>query len=113
MMVDSDSCINTIASKLITTLGMRPVKHTNPYKVIWIDATSIDAQERCQIPIQFATYTDNVWCNILSMDVDPIILGRPWLFDLDVTIYERTYQFSFVHNDKKVKLMLNQPKQPT
>ena len=69
MIVDSGSCINTIASKLITTLGMRPVKHTNPYKVIWIDATSIDVQERCQILIQFATYTDNVWCDILRMDV--------------------------------------------
>jgi len=54
---------------------MRPVKHPNPYKVTWIDATSIDVQERCQIPIQFGTYTDNVWYDILHMDVGHIILG--------------------------------------
>ena len=42
-----------------------------------------------------------------------IILGRPWLFDLDVTIYEHTNQCSFVHNGKKAKLMPNQPKSPT
>ena len=65
VIVDSGSCINTVASKLITTLGMIPVKHPNPYKVTWIDATSIDVQERCQILIQFATYTDNVWCDCL------------------------------------------------
>jgi len=75
VIVDSGSCINTVASKLITTLGMRPVKHPNPYKVTWIDATSIDVQERCQIFIQFATYTDNVRCDILSIDVGHIILG--------------------------------------
>jgi len=38
---------------------------------------------------------------------------RPWLFDLDVTIYGRTTHCSFVHNGKKVKLMPNQHKPPT
>ena len=74
--VDSGSCINTVASKLVITLGMRPVKHPNPYKVTWIDVISIDVHERC-LPIQFVTYTDNVWCDILPMDVGHIILGRP------------------------------------
>jgi len=35
------------------------------------------------------------------------------LFDLDVTIYGRTNQYSFVHNGKKMKLIPNQPKPPT
>ena len=34
-------------------------------------------------------------------------------FDLDVIIYRRTKQCSFVHNDKKVKLMPKQLKPPT
>ena len=46
VIVDSGSCINAVASKLVTTLGMRPMKHPNPYKVTWIDVTSIDVQER-------------------------------------------------------------------
>ena len=46
VIVDSGSYINDVALKLITTLGMRPVKHSNSYKVTWIDATSIDIQER-------------------------------------------------------------------
>ena len=45
------------------------------------------------------------------MDVGHIILGRPLLFDLDVIIYGRTNQCSFVHN-KKMKLMPNQPEPP-
>ena len=62
---------------------------------------------------QFVTYTDNVWCDILPIDVGHIILGRHWLFDLDVTIYGRTNQCSFVHNGKRVKIMPNQPKPST
>jgi len=33
--------------------------------------------------------------------------------DLDMTIYGQTNHCSFVHNDRKVKLMSNQPKSPT
>jgi len=73
VIVDNDSCINAIAL-INNTLGIKSVKHSNSYKVTWIDTTSIDVQERCQISIQFVTYTDNVWCDILSMDVGHIIL---------------------------------------
>jgi len=90
VIVDNESCINVVASKLITTLGMKSVKHPNLYNVTWIDATSRDDQDGCQIFIQFATYTDNVWCDILLVNVGHIILRRPWLFDLDVIIYRRT-----------------------
>ena len=51
MIVDSGNCINVVASNLVTTLGMKPVKRPNLYKVTWIETTSIDVQERCQIPI--------------------------------------------------------------
>ena len=78
VIVHSGSCINVIASKLITTLEIKPVKHPCTYKVTWSDATSINVQERCQIVIQFATYTNNVWCDMLPMNVGHVILGRSW-----------------------------------
>ena len=55
-----------------------------------------------------------IMCGVpLSMDVGHIILGRSWLFDLDVTIYGRTNQCSSVHNGKKMTLMPNQLKPQT
>ena len=44
------------------------------------------------------------------MDVDQIILGRPWLFDNDVHIYDRSNMCLFEHEGKKVKLLPSQPK---
>lgn len=44
------------------------------------------------------------------MDVGHIILGRPWLFDLDVTIYGRSNSYSFVFNGKKIHLNPLPPK---
>jgi len=69
--IGNKSCM-VIVDKLITTLGMKPVKHPNSYKVTWIDATSIEVQETRQIFIQFATYTDNcgvtysLWMLVIS-----------------------------------------------
>jgi len=38
------------------------------------------------------------------MDVEHIILGRPWLYIRDVTIYGRPNSYSFVYEGKKIKL---------
>ena len=58
----------------------------------------------CLIPIQFATYSDKIWCDVVTKAVGHIILGRHWLYDLDVTIYECSNSYLFVHDEKKVKL---------
>ena len=44
------------------------------------------------------------------MDVDQIILRRPWLFDNDVHIYSRSNLCLFEHEGKKVKLLPSQSK---
>ncbi|XP_022857111.1 uncharacterized protein LOC111378176 [Olea europaea var. sylvestris] len=44
------------------------------------------------------------------MDVGHIILGRPWLFNLDVTIYGQSNSCSFVFNGKKIHLNPLPPK---
>ena len=44
------------------------------------------------------------------MDVGHIILGRPWIYDLDVTNFGRTNIRVFNYKDKKVKLHPLPPK---
>jgi uncharacterized ubiquitin-like protein YukD len=44
------------------------------------------------------------------MDVGHIILGRPWLYDLDVTFHGRSNLCSFVFEVKKIKITPLQPK---
>uniref|UniRef100_A0A2N9GME3 Reverse transcriptase n=1 Tax=Fagus sylvatica TaxID=28930 RepID=A0A2N9GME3_FAGSY len=90
--------------------GLKLVPHPNPYKVSWVDTTSIPIKERCLVSIQFLTYKDDIWCDVLPMDVGHIILGRPWLYDLDVTLHGRSNSCSFVFEGKKIKLTPLQPK---
>ena len=44
------------------------------------------------------------------MGVSSIILGRPWLFDHDVTVYGRTNSCSFIHLGKRYVIHPTPPK---
>ena len=52
IIIDSGSCVNAISASSVKTLGLTPVPHPIPYKVSWIDSTSIPIKLRCQVLIQ-------------------------------------------------------------
>ena len=44
------------------------------------------------------------------MDVGSIILRRPWLFDLDVTLFGRSNSCTFMYKGKKIRINPIEPK---
>jgi len=66
---------------------------------------SVDVKKRCLVRIQVTTYSNKFWCDVVTMNVGRIFLGRPWLYDLDITMYRCSNICSFVHDGKKVKLV--------
>jgi len=68
IIVDSGSCINAVSSSLISKIGLKTVPHPSPYKVAWVNAASMEVNERCLVPVQFATYKDKIWCDVITMD---------------------------------------------
>ena len=102
IVIDSGSCVNAISTSAAKSLGLPTEPHPNPYKVSWIDSTSIPIKQRCQVRIQLQSYQERIWCDVLPMGVSSIILGRPWLFDHDVTIFGRSNSCAFNFNGKKI-----------
>jgi len=43
--------------------------------VSWINSTALDVKQQCLVPIEFDVYKDKIWCDVVMMDVDQIILG--------------------------------------
>jgi len=60
VIIDSGSCVNAVASGMVTKLGLKTVPHPHSYKVSWVNSVSIDVKDRCLIPILFATYSDKI-----------------------------------------------------
>ncbi|PKU59286.1 RNA-directed DNA polymerase [Dendrobium catenatum] len=95
---------------MISQLGMSAVPHPNSYKVSWVNSNALEVKERSHVPISFATYKENVWCDVLAMNVGQILLGRPWIYDNDVRIYGCSNTCVFEHAGKKIKLLPSQPR---
>ena len=110
VIIDSGSCINAVSSSVVSRLGLKLTPHPNPYKVSWVDTSSIAIKERCVVPLQFLTYKAEIWCDVIPIDVGHIILGRPWLYDLGVTLHGRANSCSFLFEGKKIMLNLLKPK---
>ncbi|CAL8990389.1 unnamed protein product [Prunus brigantina] len=111
VVIDNGSCINVVSTLTVSRLGLSPEKHLAPYKVAWIDDTSsIPVTQRCHVPIQFSSYKDHVWCDVVDMDVSHILLGRPWIYDYNVTILGQENICSFIHKGKKITMKPLQPK---
>ena len=87
VIIEIGSCVNIVASNMVIKFGLKVVFHPQPYKVSCVNSVFIDVKERCLVPIQFATDSDKICFNVVAIDVGHVILGRPWLYDLDVTIY--------------------------
>ena len=99
-----------MSSNVVSHLGLKLIPHPNLYKVSWVDTSSIAIKERCVVPLQFLTYKAKIWCDVIPMDVGHIILGRPWIYDLDVTLHGRSNSCSFVFEGKKIMLNPLKPK---
>ena len=46
---------------------------------------TLPVTQRCLVSIQIGDYKNKIYCNVLPMDVAHVLLGRPWLYDLNVT----------------------------
>ena len=69
VIIDSRSCINAVSFNVVSHLSLKLIPHPNPYKVSWVDTSSIAIKKRCVVLLQFLTYKAEIRCDVISMDV--------------------------------------------
>ena len=86
---------------MITKLGLKTVCHPQPYKVLWVNSASIDVNDMCLIPILFATYSDKIWCDVVTMDVGYIILDDlDYMTEMSLSTDVQTYVHLFMRRKR-------------
>ena len=118
LIIDGGSCMNVVSSSMVERLKLpverlklpvEPLKlpvepHPQPYKVAWIDNTSIPVTHRCLISFSCGIYSDSIMCDIIPMKIIHILLGRPWLFDRNVEHYGGENTYALMVDKKEVVL---------
>jgi len=98
MVIDGGSTINVVAQSTIKHCNLTVEPHPHPFKVAWLDKTNLTVSHKCKVPIQIGIYKDEIICDVMPMDVAHILLGRPWLYNRNVTHHgkDNTYTFKFL-----------------
>ncbi|XP_057969585.1 uncharacterized protein LOC131158744 [Malania oleifera] len=110
MIINGGSCMNVISKSAAEKLRLKTEPHPNPYNVAWVNATTVPVSHRCLVPIKIGEYEDQIWCDVLPMNVAHILFGRPWLFDMDVSHNGHANTYSFKCNGKRIILSPLEPK---
>ena len=112
MIIDSGSCTNVISNLVVDKLGLKTIKHPEPYRLQWLnDSGEMRVNKQAKVKFNIGKYEDVVLCDIVPMHAGHILLGRPWQFDKDATHFGRENSVVFRFKGKKVKLEPLSPKE--
>jgi len=61
--------MNVVTQSTIKHCNLKIEPHLYPFKVAWVDKTSLTVSYNCKVPIQIGGYKDEIFCDVLPMDV--------------------------------------------
>jgi len=108
-LINGGSCANIITKIALEKMSLK-AEHPHPYNVNCFDKTAQSITQYCQVPIHMSSCQDRVWCDVLDINAAHILLGRSWLYDLDVTSLGKSNTYEFKFKIKKTVLKPAKPK---
>ncbi|RDX85306.1 hypothetical protein CR513_33527, partial [Mucuna pruriens] len=92
--------------------GENKFAHTRLYKLQWLsNIGEVKVDKKVSIPFAIENYKGEVLCNVVLVEAEHILLGRPWQLDRKVTHNGYTNCLSFIYNELKITLTPLSPKQ--
>ena len=79
LVIDGGSSMNVVSKDAVRLLNLKVEPHSNPFRVAWVNDHILSVAQRCLVYIEIGKYKDEIYCNVLPMDVAHVLLGRPWL----------------------------------
>ena len=85
LIIDGGSCTNVASQRLIEKLALKTSPHPRPYKLQWLSENGelvVDRQVLICFPI--GKYVDEIRFDVVSIEANHLLLGRPWHYNRDV-----------------------------
>ena len=84
---------------MVEKLELETVSHPSPYKVSWLQkGNQVTVTKQCLVEFKIGGYIDEILCDVISMDVCHLFLGRPWQYDRNVIHDGRKNTYTLENN---------------
>ena len=110
LVIDGGSSMNVVSKDAVKLLNLKVEPHPNPFRVAWVNDHILPVAQKCLVSIQTGDYKDEIYCDVLPMDVAYVLLGSPLLYDLNVTNFGKDNIYSFKYKDNNIILRHAKPK---
>ena len=91
-------------------LNLKVKPYPNPFRVARVNVHTLPVAQRCIVSIQMRDYKKENYCDVLPMDVAHVLLGHPWLYDLNVINFGKDNIYSCKYKGKNIILRPVKPK---
>ncbi|XP_013589115.1 uncharacterized protein LOC125588388 [Brassica napus] len=105
--IDSGCSANVVSEEAVRKLSLTPEAHPHPYRLLWMQTgAEVYVSQRALVSLSVGLfYKDTLYCDIATMDVSHLILGRPWQYDREVLHNGKTNTHSFMFEGRKITLL--------
>ena len=105
--IDAGRCDNIISKEAVKKLGLKTEKHPRPYKLAWLKkGGEVTVGRRAFVTFSIGKkYKDDIWCDVVDMNMCHLLLGRPWQYDRTVQHNGRTNSCSFMFEGTQITLV--------
>ncbi|XP_013679209.2 uncharacterized protein LOC106383681 [Brassica napus] len=105
--IDSGCSSNVVSEEAVRKLGLKVETHPHPYRLLWMQTgAEVQVSQRTLLSLSVGSfYKDTLYCDIATMDVSHIILGRPWQYDREVIHNGKHNTHSFMFEGRKITLL--------
>ncbi|GAV67845.1 hypothetical protein CFOL_v3_11349, partial [Cephalotus follicularis] len=107
LLINEGSCKNIVAQEMVNKLNLKVELHPKPYRMAWFKKDNeVKVTKRCLISFSMEkNYGDQIWCDIVPMDVTHILLGRPWKYERGALHGDRKNTYTFKMGNMEIVLI--------
>jgi hypothetical protein len=70
---------------MVEKLELETIEHPSPYRVLWLQkGHQVNVTKQCLVEFKIGGYKDEIFCDVIPMDVCHLLLGRVWQYHRNV-----------------------------
>jgi hypothetical protein len=106
VIIESGSTDNLVSTYMMEKLDLETTAHPTLYKVSWLSkGHQVTVTKQCLVEFKIGGYRDEILCDVISMNVCHVLLGRPWKYHKNVIHDGRRKNYTLEKNSRTHMLL--------